>query len=365
MPCSSVDPDRPYVTTNRYDRSVRSLPLAVSPSARRRSSSAARPSARRACSSRAATASASFARALSRAPRSFASRASSRASRPRDPEPLPPRAPPQRARRERQACAAVAVPHQPPQDLASPRVRRIVATRGVSPIVRVRGTGRAQRARCILEGHGTTGPFEGDVMDQIRPDHADYDEVRTLFNAMIDKRPAVIAQCATPRTSRRRWRYARAEGIDVAVRAGGHSVAGMSVNDGGLVDRRAADEGVRGRPSGPARAGWARACTWARVRPGDPGARSRHDRRTRLDDRRGRSDPRRRLGMARASVGLSLRQPRVRRPRHGRRARGHGERGPRTPTRSGRCTAAAATSVWPHRSCSRCMPLGPMVTRRV
>jgi FAD/FMN-containing dehydrogenase len=72
-------------------------------------------------------------------------------------------------------------------------------------------------------------------MRLIRIGDAGYDEARTIFNAMVDKRPAVIAQCTTPADVVEALERAETEGYDVAVRAGGHSVAGMSLNDGGLV----------------------------------------------------------------------------------------------------------------------------------
>jgi FAD/FMN-containing dehydrogenase len=72
-------------------------------------------------------------------------------------------------------------------------------------------------------------------MDLIRPDDGRYDEARTIFNAMVDKRPAVIAMCTSPADVVDALALAAGEEYAVAVRAGGHSVAGVSLNDGGIV----------------------------------------------------------------------------------------------------------------------------------
>jgi FAD/FMN-containing dehydrogenase len=72
-------------------------------------------------------------------------------------------------------------------------------------------------------------------MRTITPRDADYDDARELFNQAIDKRPAVIAQCENAEDIADALTHARDNGYDVAVRSGGHSVSGLSTNDGGLV----------------------------------------------------------------------------------------------------------------------------------
>jgi FAD/FMN-containing dehydrogenase len=67
------------------------------------------------------------------------------------------------------------------------------------------------------------------------PTDARYDELRRCHNGMIDKRPALLASCRGAADVARAVRFATAEGLEVAIRGGGHSIAGLSLSDGGIV----------------------------------------------------------------------------------------------------------------------------------
>jgi FAD/FMN-containing dehydrogenase len=71
--------------------------------------------------------------------------------------------------------------------------------------------------------------------EAITPGDPGYDDARAVFNGMIHRHPAVIAQCETQADVARAIRFGRKHDLEIAVRGGGHSVAGMSSNDGGIV----------------------------------------------------------------------------------------------------------------------------------
>ncbi len=77
---------------------------------------------------------------------------------------------------------------------------------------------------------------------------AGYDDARTLYNAMIDRRPRMIARCVDAGDVIAAVGYARENGLEVAVRCGSHNGAGLGSVDDGLVIDLSAMRGVRVDP---------------------------------------------------------------------------------------------------------------------
>jgi FAD/FMN-containing dehydrogenase len=69
----------------------------------------------------------------------------------------------------------------------------------------------------------------------ITPGRDGYDEARTVFNAMVDKRPAAIVRCRDPHDVIAAVDLARARAAELSVRSGGHGVTGSQIADGGMV----------------------------------------------------------------------------------------------------------------------------------
>jgi FAD/FMN-containing dehydrogenase len=89
----------------------------------------------------------------------------------------------------------------------------------------------------------TTASLAARHLDQLRracgevitPDDASYDDARRLWNAIHDRRPAVIVRPATAENVATAVRFAREHDLEIVVRSGGHSAAGLKGSDGCLV----------------------------------------------------------------------------------------------------------------------------------
>ena len=180
---------------------------------------------------------------------------------------------------------------------------------------------------------------------------------------MIDRRPALVG--ALPRRGRRdrtRSSSRATRSCSLAVRGGGHNIAGNAVCDGGLLIDLSLMKSVRVDPK----------TRTARVEPGATladfdneaqafGARdaARHQ----FDDRRRRPHARRRLRLDHAQIRPDHRQSHLGRRRHGRRQAGPRQRERATRICSGRCAAAAAISASSPRSSSSSIRSGPRCCR--
>src|SRR5712692_2182792 len=110
----------------------------------------------------------------------------------------------------------------------------------------------------MTEPRVTTGALDEAAVHQfkttlrgelLRPGDDSYDAARKVYNAMIDKRPAMIVRCAGAADVISAVNFARTQNLLVAVRGGGHSVAGKAVCDGGMLIDLSTMKGMRVDPA--------------------------------------------------------------------------------------------------------------------
>src|SRR3990170_361120 len=112
----------------------------------------------------------------------------------------------------------------------------------VDQLVTTAAGGRVEEA-AVQEFKGT---FRGELL---RPrDNGIYEAARKVFNASIDRRPALIARCTGVADVISALDFARARKLPIAVRGGGHNVAGNAVCDGGIVIDLSPMKGMRVDP---------------------------------------------------------------------------------------------------------------------
>jgi UDP-N-acetylenolpyruvoylglucosamine reductase len=83
----------------------------------------------------------------------------------------------------------------------------------------------------------------------VRPSDPDYEDARRVYNGMIDRRPRLVARCADAADVIAAVNFARENELDLAIRGGGHNVAGFGTVDDGIVIDMAGMRGVRVNPA--------------------------------------------------------------------------------------------------------------------
>jgi FAD/FMN-containing dehydrogenase len=112
--------------------------------------------------------------------------------------------------------------------LTSPRVSVIVQRHGTPAMCTPKENGMRDR----IDTSALGSAFKGIVLKQ---DDGDYDATRRVWNAMIDRRPAVIARCVRTEDVVAALRFGRANQLEIGIRCGGHSIVGHPVPEGGLM----------------------------------------------------------------------------------------------------------------------------------
>jgi hypothetical protein len=93
---------------------------------------------------------------------------------------------------------------------------------------------------------GLAAALRGDL---IRPEDDRYDTAQAVFNATVDRRPALIVRCAGVSDVMRGVEFARSHDLPLSIRGGGHSVAGKAVCEGGLMLDLSPMKGIRVDPT--------------------------------------------------------------------------------------------------------------------
>src|SRR5688500_10206318 len=129
-----------------------------------------------------------------------------------------------------------------------------MSTRASSPAAPGQSTLCTFDLRPHADGGGTMDDqvittFEQSLRGQlVRPSDPGYDEVRRVYNGMIDKRPRLIARCVNAADVMTAVNFGRDNGLLVAIRGGGHNGAGLASVDDGLVIDLSLMQGVRVDP---------------------------------------------------------------------------------------------------------------------